>query len=116
MCLGVPGRVESVTEDTLGMRMGRVSFGGVVKEVCLAYVPEAKVGDHVLVHVGFGLSVIDEEEARRTLEALATMGELAELRTDAGDVPGSSERPPGPASRAPGRPAPGSAGGASGAP
>lgn len=105
MCLGVPGRVESVTEDALGMRMGRVSFGGVVKEVCLAYVPEAKVGDHVLVHVGFGLSVIDEEEARRTLEALATMGELSELRTDAGDGPG-------PAGRVPGRPAPGSAGGA----
>ncbi len=89
MCLGVPGRVESVTEDTLGMRMGRVSFGGIVKEVCLAYVPEAKVGDYVLVHVGFGLSVIDEEEARRTTETLATMGELAELRaSDDGTPPG----------------------------
>jgi len=88
MCLGVPGRIESATEDSLGMRMGRVSFGGIVKEVCLAYVPEAKVGDHVLVHVGFALSVVDEAEARRTLETLATMGELSELRGDADAPPG----------------------------
>ena len=89
MCLGVPGRIEEVHDDDLGMRMGRVSFGGIVKDVCLAYVPEAKVGDYVLVHVGFALSVIDEEEARRTLETLATMGELAELRaTDDGAAPG----------------------------
>ncbi len=114
MCLGVPGLVESVTEDALGMRMGRVSFGGVVKEVCLAYVPEAKVGDHVLVHVGFGLSVIDEEEARRTLEALATMGELAELRTDAGDAPGAAGRAQGRPET--GRPGSGRADGAGGVP
>lgn len=88
MCLGVPGRIESATEDALGMRMGRVSFGGVVKEVCLAYVPEAKVGDHVLVHVGFALTVIDEAEARRTTEALATMGELSELRAAPDAPPG----------------------------
>lgn len=88
MCLGVPGRIEQAHDDDLGMRMGRVSFGGVVKEVCLAYVPEAKVGDFVLVHVGFALSVVDEEEARRTLETLATMGELSELRaTDDGPPP-----------------------------
>lgn len=89
MCLGVPGRIEEVHDDDLGMRMGRVSFGGIVKDVCLAYLPEARVGDYVLVHVGFGLSVIDEEEARRTLETLATMGELSELRaTDEGPAPG----------------------------
>ena len=92
MCLGVPGRIESVTDDALGMRMGRVSFGGIVKEVCLAYVPEAKVGDHVLVHVGFALTVVDEEEARRTLETLATMGELSELRGDPDAPPGREAR------------------------
>lgn len=89
MCLGVPGRIEELRDDDLGMRMGRVSFGGIVKDVCLAYLPEARVGDYVLVHVGFGLSVIDEEEARRTLETLSTLGELAELRaTDDGMAPG----------------------------
>jgi len=89
MCLGVPGRIEEVHDDDLGMRMGRVSFGGIVKDVCLAYLPEAAVGDYVLVHVGFGLSVIDEEEARRTMETLSTMGELAELRaTDDGPPQG----------------------------
>ncbi len=91
MCLGVPGRIEELRDDDLGMRMGRVSFGGIVKDVCLAYLPEARVGDYVLVHVGFGLSVIDEEEARRTTETLATMGELAELRApDEGTPPGRS--------------------------
>jgi len=89
VCLGVPGRIEELHDDDLGLRMGRVSFGGVVKDVCLAYLPEAKVGDFVLVHVGFGLSVIDEEEARRTLETLSTMGELSELRAaDDGAAPG----------------------------
>ena len=94
MCLGVPGRIEELHDDDLGLRMGRVSFGGIVKDVCLAYVPEAKVGDYVLVHVGFGLSVVDEEEARRTTETLATMGELAELRAPEEGAPPS---------RAPGR-------------
>lgn len=88
MCLGVPGRVEVLHDDALGLRMGRVSFGGILKDVCLAYVPEARVGDYVLVHVGFGLAVVDEEEARRTLKTLATMGELAELRaSDPGRPP-----------------------------
>jgi hydrogenase expression/formation protein HypC len=107
MCLGVPGRVESVTEDALGLRMGRVSFGGIVKEVCLAYVPEAEVGDHVLVHVGFGLSVIDEEEARRTLETLATMGELSELRTELDRSPGRGSPGRGPPGRGPSGAGPG---------
>ena len=87
MCLGVPGRIEELRDDELGMGMGRVSFGGIVKDVCLASLPEAQVGDYVLVHVGFGLSVIDEEEARRTTETLATMGELAELRASDGGTP-----------------------------
>ena len=71
MCLGVPGEIMSLTPDPLGMTMGRVRFGGITKDVCLAYVPEAQVGDYVLVHVGFALSKLDEDEARRTWEVLA---------------------------------------------
>jgi hydrogenase expression/formation protein HypC len=78
MCLAVPGKLLSITGDDL-IRSGAVSFGGVTKTVNLAYVPEVKVGDYVLVHVGFALSVIDEAEARRTFEYLKAMGDLAEL-------------------------------------
>jgi len=80
MCLGVPGQVIEIRPDASGMTMGRVRFGGIVKEACLAYVPEAKVGDYVLVHVGFALSTVDEEEARRTFALLEEMGETRELR------------------------------------
>ena len=80
MCLGVPGQIADIRRDALGMNTGRVRFGGISKEVCLAYVPDAKVGDYVLVHVGFALSKLDEEEARRTFDLLAEMGELGELR------------------------------------
>ena len=76
MCLGVPGEVKEVLPDTIGMPMARVSFGGIVKDVCLAYVPEADVGDYVLVHVGFALSRIDEAEARRTWAMLEEGGAL----------------------------------------
>jgi len=80
MCLGVPGRVvEMIDESPLGMTMARVSFGGIVKEVCLAYVPEAQVGDYVIVHAGFALNLIDEEEAMEVFEMLKQMEELAEL-------------------------------------
>ncbi len=75
MCLGVPGRIASV-EDKGGLRMGRVDFGGVVKEACLSYVPEAAVGDYVIVHVGFAISRLDEEEARRVFSYLREMGEI----------------------------------------
>lgn len=76
MCLGIPGRVVEVRTDA-GLPMGLVDFGGVSREVCLAYVAdEVSVGDYVIVHVGFALSKVDEEEARRTYEALRTMGEL----------------------------------------
>jgi len=75
MCLAIPGRIESVHEDR-GLRMGRVNFGGVVKEVCLAYVPTAGIGDYAVVHVGFAIAQIDEEEARRTL---ATFEEIEQL-------------------------------------
>ena len=77
MCLGVPGQVVEITPDPLGMPMGKVSFGGAVREVCFAYVPEAKVDDYVLVHVGFALNTIDEDEAKEhTLTMLEVPGAL----------------------------------------
>ncbi len=79
MCLAVPGRVLSLTGDDLLTRMGRVDFGGVVKEINLAYAPEARVGDYVLVHVGFAITVIDEAEAERVFDHLREIGDLAEL-------------------------------------
>jgi len=79
MCLGVPGKVLSIDENVLGMTMGTVSFGGIKKEVCLAYVPEVRVGEYVIVHVGFAISTIDENEAQEVFRTLAEMGELAEL-------------------------------------
>jgi hydrogenase expression/formation protein HypC len=79
MCLGVPGQVLAVNEQADGLRMARVSFAGIVKEVCLAYLPEAEVGDYVIVHVGFAISRVDETEARQVFEYLERMGELAEL-------------------------------------
>ena len=88
MCLGVPGKIIEITEDPTGMNMGRVSFGGIVKEVCLAYTPEAKVGDYVVVHVGFAISQIDEDEAHKVFKYLEEMGELEELSVpQPGDQP-----------------------------
>jgi hydrogenase expression/formation protein HypC len=75
MCLAVPGRILDVTDEG-GLSMARVDFAGVVRKACLAYLPEATVGDFVLVHVGFAISLIDEEAARETLEALRQIGEL----------------------------------------
>ncbi len=77
MCLGIPGKIIE-TYDLAGLLMGKVDFGGVIKEACLAYVPEAKVGDYTVIHVGFAISVIDEEEAFRSLELLHEMGDLDE--------------------------------------
>lgn len=79
MCLGVPGRVVEIAEDPLGMRMGTVNFGGIRKQVCLAYTPDAAPGDYVVVHVGFAISTIDEEEAGKVFELLREMGELEEI-------------------------------------
>ena len=70
MCLAVPGQIVSIAGDDPVVRFGRVSFGGVVREVSLAYVPEAVVGDYVIVHAGFALNRIDEEEAQKTLDLL----------------------------------------------
>jgi hydrogenase expression/formation protein HypC len=84
MCLAVPGKILSIADGDPLSRTGRVSFGGIVKEVNLAYVPEAKVDDYVIVHVGFAISILDEAEANRTFEYLRQMDELQELEaTDA---------------------------------
>ena len=77
MCLGIPGKVVDAYEGPL-MRMGKVDFGGVVREVCLAYVPEAEVGDYVIVHVGFAITRLDENEAQETLRLMAEAGILEE--------------------------------------
>jgi hydrogenase expression/formation protein HypC len=79
MCLAVPGKLISVDDQPALMRSGRVNFGGILKEVSLAYVPEAKPGDYVLVHVGVALSIVDEAEANQVFEYLRRMDELAEL-------------------------------------
>jgi len=77
VCLAVPGRVLEVAESD-GLRSGKVQFGGIVRNVRLDFVPEAGAGDYVMVHVGFAISRVDEEEARRTYEILQTMGALTE--------------------------------------
>jgi hydrogenase expression/formation protein HypC len=83
MCLAVPGRVESMASDDAGMQMGRVSFGGIVKDVCLSYVPDVAVGDYVLVHIGFALQKIDQEEAAQVFRYLEEMDELGDLQDTA---------------------------------
>lgn len=77
MCLGVPGKIVEIYE-TNGLTMGKIDFGGVMREACLTYVPEAQVGDYVLVHVGFVLNVISEEEANETLALLNEIVNLEE--------------------------------------
>ena len=103
MCLAIPGKVERILGDDPITRMGCVNFGGVVKEASLAYVPEVNVGDYVIVHVGFALSKVDEEEAHKVFEYLRRMEELAELaegrwgerpREPVGGPPGAAPRQP----------------------
>ncbi|MEV0928730.1 HypC/HybG/HupF family hydrogenase formation chaperone [Streptomyces spongiicola] len=84
MCLAVPGRVLDV-EDRDGTRMATVDFGGVVKEVCLEYLPDLRVGEYAVVHVGFALQRLDEESARRTLELFENLGLLQEEFGDPDD-------------------------------
>ena len=79
MCLAVPGKLISIEGTDPTFRTGKVNFGGIVKEVNLSYVSEANVGDYVLVHVGFALTVVDEEEANKVFSYLKEMGELGEL-------------------------------------
>jgi hydrogenase expression/formation protein HypC len=78
MCLAIPGKVIETLESD-GMKMAKVSFGGMVKQVCLEYTPDAAPGDYVLVHVGFALSRIDKAEAERTYRLLEELGQLGEL-------------------------------------
>lgn len=80
MCLGIPGEVQSILEGDL--RTGRVAFAGIVKEVCLAYVPEAVVGDFVVVHAGFAISRIDREAAARVFSYLEEIGSVDENDED----------------------------------
>jgi hydrogenase expression/formation protein HypC len=82
MCLAIPGKILS-SELNDGVRVGRVQFGGITREACLDFVPEAVVGDYVIVHVGFAISVVDREEAERSYELLRSMGVLdGELQSD----------------------------------
>ena len=79
MCLAIPGKVASINEGDSVTRLGKVDFGGVVKEASLAFVPEVKVGDYVIVHAGFAISQLDEQEAARVFEYLNQMQELDDL-------------------------------------
>ena len=84
MCLGIPGKITQIYEKD-SLQMGKIDFGGVMKEVCLAYVPEAQVGQYVLIHVGFAISVMDEEEALETLDLIKQVADFGEeLATDSG--------------------------------
>jgi hydrogenase expression/formation protein HypC len=96
MCLAVPGKILSIEGDDPFLRTGRVDFAGIVKTINLAYVPEAKVGDYVLVHVGFALNTIDEMEANQVFEYLRQMGELADLEAEGDLAAPDPHRPPGP--------------------
>ena len=80
MCLAIPGKIESISGDDPLTRMGKINFGGILKESSLAYVPEAKVGDYVIVHVGFAISRLDENEAQKVFEYLKQMEDLGELK------------------------------------
>ena len=100
MCLAIPGRVVSISGDDPLTRMGRVDFSGIIKEASLAFVPEVNIGDYVIVHVGFALSKVDEEEAQKVFEYLQQMDELAELTDNRwGEAP--DEPPDGSRGRSP---------------
>ena len=100
MCLAIPGKIASISGDDPLLRTGKVDFGGILKEVSLAYVPEARLGDYVIVHVGFALSRVDEEEANQIFEYLRQMQELSDL-----EVGGASAAPARSSPTAPGPPA-----------
>ena len=85
MCLAIPGKVVEIAQEN-GLRMGRVDFGGVIKRVCLDYVPEVEIGDYTIVHVGFALSKIDEDEALKTLELFRQIGVLDEELAEGDDA------------------------------
>lgn len=95
MCLAVPGKILDIQGDDPQLRFGRVSFGGIIKQVSLACVPDARIDDYVLVHVGMALSVVDQKEAAEVFSYLEQMGELEELNPPDGAArPDSSAAPP----------------------
>jgi len=99
MCLAIPGKLIEIASDSNGVRMGKANFGGIVKQVCLEYTPEVQTGDYVLVHVGFALSKVDENEAARTYQLLEEMKQLGELDTpEVSDNGFSEEHEPSPQS------------------
>ena len=100
MCLAIPGKVISISGDEPLSRTGKVDFGGILKEANLAYVPEVNVGDYVIVHVGFAISRVDEDEAQKVFEYLREMEELAELEEPKGPSPAKIEEQVKPANRA----------------
>jgi hydrogenase expression/formation protein HypC len=83
MCLAIPGKILNIEGDDPILRSGKVNFGGVIKQVNLSYVPEAKVNDYVVVHVGFAISIVDEKEAVQVFEYLKSIDELRELEEGA---------------------------------
>jgi len=92
MCLAVPGKILSITNADTVFRIGRVSFGGVLREVSLAYVPDAVVGNYVLVHAGFAISTVDETEAARIFEYLDEIGDIEDIKTSS-RTPGETDTP-----------------------
>jgi|SRR5208337_333450 len=92
MCLALPGRIATIFEEEhLGLRRGTVNFAGICQEVCLDYLPEARVGDYVLVHVGLALTLVDEHEAKQVLEALLQLDVLEENSTSTCTVSAESQ-------------------------
>lgn len=94
MCLAIPGKITAISGEEPLTRMGKIDFGGVLKEASLAYVPEAGLGDYVIVHVGFAISRLDEEEAQQVFKYLRQMEDLSELQQD-GRSPPRPTAPPG---------------------
>jgi hydrogenase expression/formation protein HypC len=86
MCLGVPGKIVEI-EDTDGLKMAKVDFGGIFREACLEYVPEAKIGDYCVIHVGFAISLVSEEEALETLDLLR---QISNIEEELGPGPGAA--------------------------
>ena len=86
MCLGVPGKIIEITEGN-GLKMAKVDFGGITRETCLEYIPEAVVGDYVVIHVGFAITKLSEEEAQETL---ALLQELVDIEEELGPAPGAA--------------------------
>jgi hydrogenase expression/formation protein HypC len=82
MCLAIPGKIESITGQDPLSRMGRINFGGIIKEACLAYVPDVQIGSYVIVHAGFALSQVNEDEAKKVFKYLERMQELGDLEED----------------------------------